>query len=102
MAMWKCAKRHVDYPSNPTTQQLNRGAGVIRTLLAGIYGKLIGETGIFREHQTQTTSAGLPADFDKLTPVARVKPLGKATICRPTMTRDLTMGAELNILRAAK
>ena len=62
----------------------------------------IGETPTYHEFTQISETIDLPKDFGTITPGAKVKLLQAAHIDRTLLTRYLTLGDEINILRAAK
>ena len=102
LSLWQCAKCQFEFPTNRTTQRFSRDPKVATKLIQKIKGKTLEDTEISREIRDLAEQMGLPDNYDKLTPGAKVRALSNSALDRTMLTRFLTLGAELNILRAVK
>ena len=100
--LWQCVKCHFEYPTQTNLQRFNRDPEVVNILLGKIRGKRIENTETYKKYLEIRTQLGLPPEFDRLTPGAKVKTLAKAKGRTDLVTQFLTLGAEVNLLRTVK
>ena len=100
--LWQCAKCHFEYPTQTNLQRFNRDPKVVNKVLDKIRGKKIENTETYKKYCEVRIQLGLPEDFDRYTPGAKVKTLAKAKGQTDLVTQFLTLGAEINLLRTVK
>ena len=100
--LWQCAKCQLEYPRERTTKRFHKDPKALTNMLQKIKGKGIENTTTFKEFNELAEALDLPKNFDQLSPGAKVKLLGASHIDRTQMTRYLTLGAEINLLRTVK
>ena len=100
--LWQCDKFQFDYPPGSTTKHFHKDPKAMPRLLEKIKGEEIDTAPTAVEFANIATILGLPTDFDRVTPVSKVKFLQRATGDRPLVTRYLAVGSEINIIGAVK
>ena len=71
-------------------------------LIEKIKGGSAGEAGAFREFTHLAETNGRPGNYAKMTPWANAKLLGRGKTGPSLLTRYISLGAEVGIIRAAK
>ena len=102
VTLWQCAKCQFDYPTNQTTKRFHGDPDALPKIIDKLAGKTIDQTPTYKEFTQIAESLGLPQNFDQLTPGNKVKLLHSSNADRSLITRYLTLGAEINILRTIK